>query len=458
MPKKERDFTNANREEILAHAHNLVNRTLRELYPAAEQTMTGKGRFGQLIEKLHFGYDPNPTAGPDFPNAELELKTSPAVPRRREYVPKERLVLNMINFTTLAEEVDFQTSSFFHKNKNILLLIYLWQHAINPLDYKILTDELLEFAGLPEEDLRIIREDWEEIKQFVETGRAHELSEGHTRYLAACRKGAGGDRDLRPQPFSSEMALSRAFSLKQSYVRKIYEKAFSRPPKRRDEESLFDRIPFAEESKFDQLVIQRFEQYSGWTVENIAVHTQMEREPRAKDYLAWVARAMLGVSTKRIEEFEKADIMMKTVRVRKNGNPRESMSFPAFKYMELVDEAWEDSTLREQFSKRFLFIFFNDDNGGLRFSHATFWAMPATDLEGEVQRIWTETIRRVKDDQADNLPGITESHITHVRPKARNSRDTNLTPDGRQVIKKCFWLNAAYIGEIYKSSANAYER
>lgn len=447
------DFTHASRGEILAHARRLVNRTLRELYPAAEQTMAGKGRFGQLIEQLHFGYHPNPAAEPDFPSAELELKTSPAVPRKRQYVPKERLVLNMINFSSLAEEVDFESSSFLLKNKNILLLIYLWQRGISPLDYKVLADGLIELKKLPADDLRIIREDWEEIKQFVDSGRAHELSEGHTRYLAACRKGAGGSRDLRTQPHSSEPALSRAFSFKQSYVRKVYEEIFSRTRPADDEQSLFTQIPFTEGLKFDQLVIEQFNRYSGWAVSDIAVHTQMTRTNKAKDYLAWVARAMLGVQKRRIVEFEKADIVMKTVRVQANGNPKESMSFPAFKYLELVEEQWEESTLRDQFSKRFLFIFFNDDSEGLRFSHAAFWAMPATDLDGEVYRIWKETVQRVKNGQADNLPGIKDSHITHVRPKARNRKDTNPTPDGRHVIKKCFWLNASYIGEIFRNSA-----
>lgn len=44
--------------------------------------------------------------------------------------------------------------------------------------------------SFPEEDLAIIEHDWKTIMRKVRAGRAHELSEGDTLYLAACTKGA----------------------------------------------------------------------------------------------------------------------------------------------------------------------------------------------------------------------------------------------------------------------------
>lgn len=35
--------------------------------------------------------------------------------------------------------------------------------------------------------------------------------------------------------------------------------------------------------------------------------------------------------------------------------------------------------------------------------------------------------------------------MCHVRPHARNSKDTYELPDGRKYPKQCFWLNNSYI-------------
>ena len=55
--------------------------------------------------------------------------------------------------------------------------------------------------ALPEKDLLIIRQDFDTIVNKIKKGKAHELSEGDTDYLAACRKGQKGEKE-RKQPFS----------------------------------------------------------------------------------------------------------------------------------------------------------------------------------------------------------------------------------------------------------------
>ena len=84
-------------------------------------------------------------------------------------------------------------------------------------DFKIDAAILFSF---PEEDLVIIENDWKTIMEKVRSGRAHELSEGDTMYLAACTKGATA-ASVRPQPFSAIPAKQRAYSLKSSYMTQI---------------------------------------------------------------------------------------------------------------------------------------------------------------------------------------------------------------------------------------------
>ena len=49
-----------------------------------------------------------------------------------------------------------------------------------------------------------------------------------------------------------------------------------------------------------------------------------------------LSRRILGVADDaKIEEFEKAGVKPKTMRIKRNGMPKESVSFPRFDYFEL---------------------------------------------------------------------------------------------------------------------------
>ena len=84
-------------------------------------------------------------------------------------------------------------------------------------------------------------------------------------------------------------------------------------------------------------------------------------------------------------------------------------------------------------------------DGKLILKKAKFWNVPEKDLNTEIKRVWEETQKRIRNREYDNLPRITESPILHVRPHAKNRKDTYPTVDGEQVTKKSFWLNKSYI-------------
>lgn len=428
------------------YAQKLVNQSLGQLIDASEwpdNTVMGrinKGGFGQALEQLYFKINPGSSQLPDFVDAGVELKTSPLRNSRQGNVSKERLVLNIIDYCRMADET-WESSAFLKKNALLLLVFYLHQYDISFMDYII---DLVSLWKSPPSDLKIIKEDWLTIQRKILEGKAHELSEGDTNYLAACTKGATSST-VKRQPYSDIPAKQRALSFKQKYINYIYNELI----RRRDSKS--DTTPvlgpnesITVERTFEEIVIDRFTDYISMSVGDIQRRLSVNISPTAKNFFDGITRAMLGVRSKRIEEFDKADIVLRTIRLKANGMPKEDISFPAFDYIKLIEEDWEDSDFRSLIERRFLFVVYQYRGEELFFKKALFWTMPYDDRL-EAQRVWEETIRRIKDGRCDSLPKKSESTVAHVRPHCRDSSDVCLAPDGRFYVKKSFWLNSGYV-------------
>jgi hypothetical protein len=125
------------------------------------------------------------------------------------------------------------------------------------------------------------------------------------------------------------------------------------------------------------------------------------------------------------------------------------MSFPGFKYLDIVQENWEESSFFDKLEHKFLFVIFRvDENNVERLEKISYWNMPYEDRL-EAQRVWEETKHRVLVDASD-LPRSSESTVAHVRPKARDGDDKLPTPQGDFQVKKCFWLNKDYIAGVVR--------
>jgi DNA mismatch repair protein MutH len=173
-------------------------------------------------------------------------------------------------------------------------------------------------------------------------------------------------------------------------------------------------------------------------------------DSKSKNYKSFnraLANRILGGNSNSVPELEGAGVEMKTIRLSSSGKPRESMSFPGFKFLEIVNEEWEESSFFLKIERKFLFVIFGLDSNGIeRLMKVEYWNMPYEDRL-EARRVWEETKRRVQIDATD-LPKSRESSVAHVRPKARDGNDKQMTPQGTLHLKQCFWLNKEYIGKI----------
>lgn len=483
------------KEQVHNRACEAVGRPVKELVEQMDMKLSGKkSQVGDAWESW-FGVEKNSIAGPDLEEVSVELKATPVKETRNGKSAKERLVLNIINYVDEYDS-EFQTSSFWHKNRYLELGFYGYEKEKEWTEWKILKAALFTY---PEKDLLIIQNDWEKIHQYIRTGRAQELSEGMTMYLGACPKGQN-KRSLRDQnpELHADRAMQRAYSLKSGYMTYLLRtyvfgdnedshirlrpftegELFEEPKEYVAIESIVKDISVLQNESLEQYIMNLLEAYKGKSVEELANQFQINKKDGKypNNINAMLISRMLGIfgDLQKSEEFLKANIEVKTIRVTTKGKIEQSMSFPSFKFKELVQEEWEDSTLNRMFdaAKFFFIVFREQQDGSYVFTGAKFWSMPGTDLITTVKTAWEETVKTlnqgvklelVGQKVRNNFIGSKDKRIIHVRPHARlasyqvNDSNADELPVKAQWVnkpsgysdnwmtKQCFWLNKDYV-------------
>jgi len=161
-----------------------------------------------------------------------------------------------------------------------------------------------------------------------------------------------------------------------------------------------------------------------------------------------------------------ANIKVKTIRLKSNGVPKEAISFPSFKYADIIQESWSESILFELLdSKKFLFSIFVIEDDQIKFKGIKFWSMPSADIH-MCKRVWEHTKNIIEHGQVvrkltsskryTNFTKSSDGLKIHVRPHARNAQDTYPLPVRDKLTgldeytKHSFWLNQHYLSEVLK--------
>ena len=455
---------------ILEYSKKLLGKTLEEaIAPTQIEELRGKGKLGQLVEKYFFGYELNSNQEADFSEAGLELKCTPLKELTTKVLAiKERLVLTMIDYSE-AHQVPFEESHVYTKCMYMLILFYLHKASIPVQQLHFIYSILWQ---IPEKDLLIMKQDYETIIGKIKAGKAHELSEGDTTYLGACRKGQKGDADVfytLPNGETSEIpAPKRAFSLKTQYMRTILEFA-----KKTGGQGTYNtsavvsgygpQLMTEQELKtksFEDILLDRFKPYYGLTYTELVKALGCEGT-KAKSKYFLVANEILtergsrGVDVTKSDEFKKSGIIIKTIRLKPSGRSAEAMSFENINYFDIMNEDdWYESRLYDIFTGRFLFVVFQEnENKETVLKKAFFWTMPVQDL-AIAEGYWENIRDNVKNNHIDPeyFYKAGDHKKFHVRPKARNAADVTANPHGGTVKKYCYWFNQDYIKEIVSSN------
>lgn len=457
--KKGRHYS---REEIEVISKSIIGKSFKDIismnYYVLDESGVKKGSLGNIIEQSLFGIEPNQYSEPDFIDAGIELKVTPYKKNKDNTLSaKERLVLNMIDYMTEYKN-QFYASHFWFKNNKLEIIWYLHEDNKEKLNFKITNEVLLDLSV--SEDLKQIEEDWNIIIEKIRSGKAHEISEADTMYLGACTKGANAN-SVRRQPFSDILAKNRAFCFKNSYMTQLVRKYIG-------DYTTVEKILSNNEQTFKDFINNVINKYKGKNQKELM--NKFNIDSTAKNLNSILVSRMFGVkgNLSETDEFLKANIIPRTVRVEENGRIKESMPFPAFKYTEIVKQSWETSDLKEKLeSTKYMFFVFKMKKGEYVFNGIKLWNMPELILENEVKTMWEKTFEIIKngnivkkiDDNGyriTNFPGMSENKVCHVRPHARDAKDTFPLPVAdkltgqKDYTKHCFWLNNNYLEEILK--------
>ena len=426
-----------------------------------------KGSIGQIVEEGIFHYPVNSRAEADFNNLGVELKVTGLKKLKNNHLAmKERLVLNVINYIEEAN-VDFEHSSFWLKNKQLLIMFYLYDYERNDANYVILDSVLHNF--LPK-DLEIIKSDWKVIHDKIVNGEAEKISEADTMYLGACTKGADADSSYKEQPNSPVKAKQRAYCLKASYMNSFVDKIFKNKS--------YNEITNCDEIKnhsFEYLVRVRLSRYFGKSEKELLNQFGINKNVNSRFNL--LCAKMLGINGRinDSDEFRKANIELKTIRVEENGTIKEHMSFPHFVYKDIINQDWEESDIFNKFySTKSLFVIFKKINGVYLLKDAFLWNMPFDDIEKYIKPVFEQTkdviskgaiVKEVKNDRYyTNFLGSTFNHVCHVRP--HDQKSINKTQRGQELpvrdkvtgltryTKHCFWLDRKYVLKIIEGKTS----
>lgn len=469
----------ASPQSIESYAVQLENKTFMDIVSAkgnipsdtveAYANKFRKGGLGNLLEEVYFGYKANSNQEADFPEAGVELKATPyEVTQKGELRAGERLVLTMINYDSPIEMEFFKSHAW--EKMRLMLLIYYWRN-------KQLNSNLLYKIGYvklftpPEADLEIIKKDYAYIVDTIRSGRAHELSEGDTMYLGACTKGSTAEKSTVLQYYGENIpARKRAFCFKNSYMTYVLNHYIAG---KTSDNSILKSVTALKEKSFEEILNDIVGKYIGKSDKELCENFGREYNNNKAQWNE-LAYKVLGIKNEHADEFEKANIKVKTIRIEENNTMRESMSFPPFRFLDLVEEEYEDSSLHDYFEETRLFFFiWKKDEDVYRVKGCLLWNMPHVDLEITVRKEWEQYKHIIqygvkftkcidsagKVSFKNNLPKKSETEVIHVRPHATKAayrfnngeeygnieRDANMLPNGEYMTTQSFWINNHYI-------------
>lgn len=333
-------------EELLNKTKEIVGKTFAEIdtLNLLETMKNDKGILGKIVETGFYSYPLNNRAEADFAELGVELKVSGFKKLKKgNWSAKERISLSQINYNTILN-YPFEMSSVVTKSSKLLFIWYEYVKGKDKGSFVICDFQLYDLTKVEP----IIKNDYILIQDKVRAGLAHKLSEGDSVILGAATKGASGQ--TQRQPYSEILAPTRAFSLKNSFLRGVL-----------NEHRANYTVQSTKELTPEQWVWNKIKQYKGMTqlaiLQDIDSTYILKKVP--KNISDMIVKRIVGKMAdlnKTNELFNKSRYMIKSIPVDLNYFPLEKATFHTLNISDFED-TWEDSEWKLFFEEStFLYI------------------------------------------------------------------------------------------------------
>jgi DNA mismatch repair protein MutH len=212
-------------DELMNRAYDMAGLTLGQLadshgFTTPENLKRDKGWVGQLIEH-ELGAFAGSRPEPDFLHLGIELKTIPVDSKGKPIETTYVTVAPLIDIQGLT----WETSVVSHKLQTVL-----WVPIQGDRDIPVCQRQI----GTPilwspnETELALLKQDWEEIMEFIALGQIKQLTARHGEVLQLRPKGANSrsvTQSIGPNG-STMMTNPRGFYLKIPFTQSILSRAF----------------------------------------------------------------------------------------------------------------------------------------------------------------------------------------------------------------------------------------
>jgi hypothetical protein len=434
-------------DELLNELSLLNGLTFLNIYPELTERICSKNtQFIEIIKLIFFNNNKIDSSKTDFfLDGKIGVIAAPII--RNEgfnYYCNDSIILNSILI-----DCPFDQSWLY--NSNLVFVFFERLNYKNAIEWPII---ISGSYSLSEEEKFNISLEWDLLFQKLNKNIA--ILGNENRYVTV-RKG-------------TDSSTGPILVFKPYLINKIYSKIQRLNTKKRLEDLLLTppKNNYFQEG-LESYLQNRFRFFVNNTPEQIANELNVNYNSNSKQALSVLSRTLLAIeSNYDIEVFIKSGLIAKTIRVKSNGKPYESISFPSFKYNDFLIQNWEDSDLFDiLYVTKFLFIIYqyeeNIESSKLIFK-GTFIKSFSNEEINIAREAWEMTkdiilsgniVKEIKGNiRYTNFPGSKDNEIVHVRPHATTSDDVYPLPikdkitQASNYTKHSFWLNQAYLQKI----------
>ena len=304
------------------------------------------------------------------------------------------------------------------------------------------------------------------VRDKAKKRNADDLSQSDTNYLAAVTKGA---KNQVPQPYSvnnkTATAKRRAFAYKASYINHLLKdyKLVSKGSllyyeKNKISKKYYKILDSSHNGNIENAVKEKFIPFYGLNDIEIAdKFGYIESFNKGVDKSRWHWNTSMILTGKRkkylsnfIEEFSKSGLTVKTIRVSKDNQPKEEISFRTQDYAIDEDSSWTESSLYQEIGRKFLWVVYKESSSNSFFLERTFfWSIPQEDLN-HIKLKWNELKSMfIKKDFRSSYFDKDESFY-YLKIKDRfGGKNKKLNDDS--VTSLSHWFRKDYVRKIIES-------